>query len=226
MVSACLGSEEAAARSASQKQLGVPTKERPRYSVPEKASDLNDKAARGAKAQLNKQFAKTARSITPPPGVDASNWAQSQAMLVYCDTMSDPRRRSGTAKDRNIVSREAARVAKPNVTLCMARGGIDESRVVMEQLLKTGRYDDLVRARHEVIRQHEQQELAPANDGVNLTVADNGDALLAMQEAHLEERAAAEKERSPDDIANDAKVGAVQEQFTFDQLDAEAGAMC
>ena len=194
----------------------LPTKERRRYSVPEKASDLNDKAARGAKAQLNNQFAKTARSITPPLGVDSSNWATSQAMLVYCDTLSAPRRRSGTAKDRNIVSREAARVAKPNVTLFMARGGINGSRVVMEQLLKTGRYDDLVRARYEVMQQHEQQELAPANDGVNLTVADDGDALLAMQEAHLEERAAAEKERSPVDIANDAKVGAVQDQFTFD----------
>merc|ERR1719291_1433413 len=92
MSSLVLNPEEKVAASASRKQLSNPRRDRKSSVPPTKAVHINDKAARRTEDRLLKSFARSARSITPPPTVDASAWGMSRSALILTDNLDPPKR--------------------------------------------------------------------------------------------------------------------------------------
>ena len=198
MNSKLVGNEEAATQSESfkmQQKRKKESKVRPLYSNATTASNLNDRSARRSLTQLQSQFCKSSRSITPAPGVDTSNWANTNMMLVSASNTGAPPRNS-SSKDRNTIS--AAAAATTNVNILVAKGGEAGAADILRAMLQSGKYDDIV-------REH-VASLDAGNDtdatNVNIQVVESKD-IPAFHTAQSKDREIAEGQPSEEDIAND-----------------------
>jgi len=93
MTSKDLKPDHAAKNSASQQHLDQvkKCKPAPRYTPPTKPSHLNNAPARDAQNLSEAQFAKSARSYTPPPDIDTTNWSMTNGvhlMMDYCTPLA------------------------------------------------------------------------------------------------------------------------------------------
>lgn len=175
-------------------------RDRPLYSNPSKSSHLNDKKAREADERMEIQFAKTSSQyMVSSEDIDTSQWATKKAMLVTVQGASTPSRKTGPKRDRNIVINPSRAAA--NVTAFVPQGGVHAVAEVVEEILKTGEFDDIVMRRASELDGQFDSSLNP------LEVVNSAE-ILPRHQKMRERRAVAEKPKSRQDIDADSNIGA------------------
>ena len=152
-----------------------------------------------------KQLSKTLRSTTPPPGLDTSSWKKSNNLLIHFSDAPTPERLSRPEDHPQVEP-----VAK--VQIMLGHGGEEEEGEIVDKLLRTGRYDEVVR---NYVRELDGGAVA---EGSNLQVeAYSGhadiDEFIARR---MEQRAIAETQPSREDIAADANIGSSRQEMSAD----------
>lgn len=130
-------------------------------------------------------------------------------MLVTVNGTSTPPRNTGPMKQRNIVNDPNRAVAR--VTAFVPMGGANAVASVVEDILKTGDFDDIVRRRVDEMDQELESALNP------LEVVNSAD-IVPRQKEMREKRAVAEKPKSREDIDADSNIGANTAVTSTDDL--------
>lgn len=216
MASKLLDPEAMAAGSQSQKRINAIKRDRPRYSHPVTAAQLNDKHGRASMRRMETQFSKTAKSMIPAENAkDADKWATSDLLIIHQHNTDTPERQAGPRKDRNIVSEEAAESKVMKIKCCVTQGGKEKLRNMMDTMLDSGEYDDMMREKLRKIDNGEKRMKT------KLQVMDAAD-IKAHHAKEKDVRSIAEKKKTTNDIAADPKIGAPKKKTTWGALKARA----
>ena len=197
MTSMILGNTSAAEQSSSQSRLnGTGNRKRPLYSNPTKAVHLSDGPYRKSRDRLDHQFGQTARSYTPPPGVDSSNWVEQNKVLFSLDGTNDAERTRSNNRNK-----KGSTVQEPTLRAVVAHGGVDSIKAMFGHLASTGMFDDEVQARH-------NQLSNGTATNASISIIESGEDLLTQLEEQKKKSAGASKKKSFEEIANNPDVGA------------------
>lgn len=174
-------------------------KEAALYSSPKKASHLNNKQARQARANMQDQFFKTANSINPKHKPIDEHWANVNSLLATVDQTTAPPRIGYGKKTRNIIQGNPEAVTT-NISVHVAHGGEDAAKRIFLQLLQSGKFD-------EEVDKYVSERETTAFDSINYEQL-NEDQLRERREKIAADRQRAEKQRSVEEVNNDPNIGA------------------
>ena len=217
MSSKVYNNADASKQSASCAQLekDAAKKPRTRYSFPTKATHLSDQQAVRSGQMAHRQFHKSARSITPPPGV--TNWAPKNRMMVDIDGTQQLSRQARPKRSTNILSASAAASAPVALDIRTSHGGSPAMKEMMRVMLLSGKFDD------EVESYNQLRSSGSAPRRVNLRCIHNEAEDQRIYVARAESREAADKKKSPSKIAADPNIGVATEQMAEANIFARVG---
>ena len=125
-----------------------------------------------------------------------------------------PRRLSGPPRNRNVVSSSVA--PSTELTMYLGDGGKDKAKSMLQDLLATGEFDDVVKARAQSISDGSANSDPPP---ITMKLLGSGDEILQMQASKKKSRARAEKNQSTEEVANNPASGTMSEDVTdFDSF--------
>jgi hypothetical protein len=169
------------------------------YSSPRRASQLNNKQARQARANLEDQFFQSGNSINPKHKPSDENWANVNSVLVTADQTTTPPRIGYGKKDRNIIQGDPNAVPT-NIRVHVAHGGEDAVKRIFLQMLQSRMFD-------EEVDKYVSERDNTAFDWINYEQL-NEDELRERREKIASDRQRAEKQRSVEEVNNDPDIGA------------------
>lgn len=233
MTSTLLNPEKAVAGSASAQQLEKyqAAKQRPRYSFPEKATHLSDRAARQSEHKLQSQFFKSARSITPP--LDAVNYVPKNYVLLSHDGTKAHARHARPKRTANKVLPDDAATAPTTLRILTAHGGSPAMHKVMAAAIGSGRFNPEVKDAifegqfdnyiEEYLRRRNGLPLSTTNQqslqsNITIDTINTAEELESKTKAFVESREIPEKHKTTEQLAADPNIGASSECITFDTM--------
>jgi len=180
-------------------------KDRSWYSSPLKASHLNFKQARTAMENTEDQFYKMSNAINPKHQPEDENWAYVNSMVVTTDQTTTPPRNGFGNKNRNLITGDVDAV-NTKVRVLVAHGGREGAKKMFEQLLRSGMFED------EIDRYVEQRDRSIFGESLTFNpsceLVTSNDELHDIRKKKTENRQRAEKQRSAEEVDNDADIGA------------------
>ena len=213
MSSILLNPQDKVEASASQRQLSKPRRDRKSSVAPTKASQLNDKAARRTEASLLGSFQRSARSITPPPGIDTSKWGKNESALILVNNLDQPKRHPGPAKSRNIVGPGGGNNRKVSVRMYVTSNSHEAASGVFSTMCDSGLFDEEIRRAH---RKLNGESTSPKRK-VEMQIHDAAE-IPGHRQQSKSSRASANKPRTAEDVQNDPLIGATAETVSEDFL--------
>ena len=139
---------------------------------------------------LEKQFEKTARSITPPPSIDTTNWAKPNISMIRLEKTAPPPRIAGPAKDRNLVGSDSA-LLSTKLTFHAANGGEEAVHEMFQSMMDSGQFNEQILAYARAL-----QNATLPNTKTTLRVVGTGDKIAGMHAVEDGNRATAETSRT------------------------------
>jgi len=180
-------------------------KDRTRYASPTKASHLNSKQARAATEKLEDQFYKSANTIDPKHQPGDETWTELNSMVVTTDQTTSPPRSGFRKENRNIITGNPDAVPT-KVRVLVAHGGEEGAKNMFQHLLHTGMFDDEINRYVEQRNSRVIEEFSISSTSREMVTSK--EQLHTIRNKNAAERQRAEKQRSAEEVDNDADIGA------------------
>ena len=148
---------------------------------------------------------------------ETEDWASVNFMLVKSDNTGFVERFSGSKKDRNIVTSTAVSCTDTKLEVFMGSGGMIASKAMIRSLLGSGKYDDKVEHRHDVIKNNTSP---PPN--MKYHIHDDENAMEILHAKNNAARKVAKQVRTCDDCVADPNSGSLHEEVDRSDLSWEA----